>query len=167
MQDVRFRACTYSDIGPVQQLVQELYNTDPIVEGLKPSIGNSFAEFMKRPDKGKVVVFEYNQQVVGYAIIVFVWNNQFASDLLSIDEMVVNERYRSLGIGKKFFSWLQQTYTTLPALFLLVSEYNPRAKKFYEEIGFKPLQLQMLKINVILEEELSTNIRNKEFVEAA
>jgi hypothetical protein len=52
-------------------------------------------------------------------------------------------------------------------LFLLVSEYNPRAKKFYEEIGFKPLQVQMLKVNGIPENEISTNISNKEFVEAA
>ena len=94
-----------------------------------------------------MVVIESQQQVIGYAVIVWVWTNEFGSDILWIDEIVIDENYRGQGIGKKFFSWLESTYGNSPAFSLLVSERNQKAKGLYQDIGFKPIQTQMLKVN--------------------
>lgn len=149
MLDIIFRPCRPNDIDIVQQLVDDLFKTYPPEEGRRPSIARTFSEFTRRPDKGNIIVFDYAQQIVGYSILVSVWTNEFSSDVLWIDEVTVHEKYRGLGIGKKFFSWIANAYPDSPALSLLVAEHNQRAQKLYEEIGFKPLQLQMIKVNPI------------------
>jgi ribosomal protein S18 acetylase RimI-like enzyme len=117
------------------------------------------------PNKGKIVVFEVNQQIIGYAVLVWVWTNEFGSDILWIDEIAIEERNRGKGIGKKFFSWLQTEYGNSPAFSLLVSDYNHKAKKLYQEIGFKQVQTQMLKLNNVV--GLDTAVKdNRELVEA-
>ncbi len=80
-------------------------------------------------------------------MLVWAWSNEFGSDILSIDEIVIDEDYRGKGIGKMFFSWLETTYSNSVAFSLVVSEHNRKAKELYQEIGFKPLWTQMLKVN--------------------
>jgi ribosomal protein S18 acetylase RimI-like enzyme len=89
--------------------------------------------------------------------LVWVWTNEFGSDILWIDEIVIDESYRGKGIGKKFFSWLQSTYGNSPAFSLLVSETNNRAKGLYQEIGFRPIQTQMLKVNNVRQMTVGPN----------
>jgi len=165
MLDLCFRPFRSTDAESVQQLVDGLLNAYSAEKLVKPNIVRTFAEFTRYPDKGQIVVIEYNQQVVGYAILIFVWTNELGNYVLWIDELAVHEKYRSLGIGKRFFSWLQSTYHSSPAYSLLVSENNFRARKFYEEIGFNPLQLQMLKVNHIAEQSLPI-IEEKELIGA-
>ena len=150
MLDIHFRPCLSSDIDTVQQFVNDLFKSYPPEEGLSPNIARTFSEFARCPDKGSVIVFDYGQQIVGYAVLVWIWTNEFSNHVLWIDEIVVHEKYRGLGIGKRFFSWIASTYPHCPALSLLVAQDNHGAKKLYEEIGFKPLQLQMMaKVNQI------------------
>jgi GNAT superfamily N-acetyltransferase len=88
--------------------------------------------------------------VIGYAILVWVWTNEFGADILWVDEVVVDQFHRGKGIGKKFFAWLQKVYGDSPAFSLLVSERNHKAKRLYQDIGFKEIQTQMLKVNNVL-----------------
>jgi ribosomal protein S18 acetylase RimI-like enzyme len=67
--------------------------------------------------------------------------------VLWIDEVIVDQFHRGKGLGKKFFAWLQKVYGDSPAFSLVVSEKNHKAKKLYQEIGFKEIQTQMLKVN--------------------
>ncbi len=106
--------------------------------------------FRAFPNKGQIIVFEHKEKIVGYSIIVWIWTNEFGSDVLWIDEIVVDKNYRGYGIGQTFFLWLETTYSSAPALSLLVAENNEKAKKFYSQIGFKPIQKQMLKVNNLI-----------------
>jgi ribosomal protein S18 acetylase RimI-like enzyme len=111
------------------------------------------------PNKGQIIVFDLEEKVIGYAILVWVWTNEFGKDILWIDEVVVDKNYRGLGIGKRFFDWLQLFFGESPAFSLLVSEYNHKAKKLYQEIGFKPVQTQMLKVNNVIDINKRTNTK--------
>ncbi len=49
MLDVRFRSCRHDDIENIQLLVDELFETYPAEEGLKPCLRKTFAEFSRFP----------------------------------------------------------------------------------------------------------------------
>jgi GNAT superfamily N-acetyltransferase len=99
--------------------------------------GLTFEEFKTHPDKGAIVILELDRKVIGYAIIVLFWSNEFAGDVVEIDELLVGEQYRGRGAGRRFFAWLETTYPDCVGLALQVSEQNSGATKLYESVGFK------------------------------
>lgn len=50
--------------------------------------------------------------------------------------IAVKEEYRSLGIGKRLIGYIEENSWS-SKLFLVVADFNPRAKKFYLDYGFK------------------------------
>ncbi len=50
--------------------------------------------------------------------------------------IAVKEEYRSLGIGKRLIGYIEEISGS-SKLFLVVADFNPRAKKFYLDYGFK------------------------------
>ncbi len=54
--------------------------------------------------------------------------------------IAVKEQYRGYGIGKKLLSFFEATISqTAGKAFLVVADFNPRAKQLYESIGYKEI----------------------------
>jgi GNAT superfamily N-acetyltransferase len=138
MSDVLIRTCLQTEIYRVQQLVNDLYSHYSGRKGVIPDVLLPFAEFERHPDKGRIVVFDQNQEIIGYAILVFFFSNEFCGDILEIDELVVDSQHRGSGVATKFFSWLAQEYPAAAALSLQVSPENISAERLYARNGFKP-----------------------------
>lgn len=52
--------------------------------------------------------------------------------------IAVKEEYRSQGIGKKLLHYFEDTFSNMSTkLFLVVADFNPKAKKLYQSIGYK------------------------------
>jgi ribosomal protein S18 acetylase RimI-like enzyme len=52
--------------------------------------------------------------------------------------IAVKEEYRGLGIGRKLLEFVEDmTSNDYSKLFLVVADFNPRAKKLYQSIGYK------------------------------
>lgn len=52
--------------------------------------------------------------------------------------IAVKEEFRNLGIGKKLLKYFEKvTCRTYSKLFLVVAEFNPKAKHLYQGIGYK------------------------------
>ncbi|MBC7996934.1 MAG: GNAT family N-acetyltransferase [Leptolyngbya sp.] len=132
-----FRQCHHSDLSRVQKLVLQLYETDPGEYPVRPEIEKTFSEFDSHPEKGKIIVFERDGEIVGYAILVFFWSNEFGGDIIEIDEILIERKYRRLGIGKKFFSWLDNEYSKCCGYALQTTEHNESAIALYKSIGFR------------------------------
>jgi len=50
----------------------------------------------------------------------------------------LNMEFRNLGIGKKLLKHFEETNSkTSLKLFLVVAEFNPKAKRLYQSIGYK------------------------------
>lgn len=137
MSEVQIRTCREADLTRVQQLVDELYHAHPGRGAFAPDIRRPFTEFQQRGEKGRIVVFEHHDQVIGYAILVFFFSNEFGGNVIDIDELVVDHRNRGTGIGSGFFKWLESEYPQCMAFSLQVAPDNPSAQKLYERTGFK------------------------------
>jgi GNAT superfamily N-acetyltransferase len=136
MANTTFRQCNSADLTTVRQFVEQLYLADPGVKPGFPSIDLTFAEFERHPAKGRIVVFEQAGKLVGYAILVFFWSNEYGGDIVDIDEILVDESSRSGGIGTDFFRWLDSEYSNSAGYSLQTFEKNERARRLYINMGF-------------------------------
>lgn len=50
--------------------------------------------------------------------------------------IAVKEEYRNLGIGNKLLKYYEEVITDSSKIFLVVSDFNPKAKKLYEKLGY-------------------------------
>ncbi len=55
-----------------------------------------------------------------------------------VRQIAVKKEFRGQGFGKKLLSFVEEiAFKDCPKLFLTVSDFNKRAKKLYQEIGFE------------------------------
>jgi hypothetical protein len=98
---INFRICTESDLEIVREYVISLYREDlPEREMTREMTAEKFDltfwEFTNKPDKGRIVVFDRDNLVVGYAIIVFYWSNEYGGDFIEVDELFVRQDDQAL-----------------------------------------------------------------------
>ena len=136
---INFRICAESDLVVVREYVNSLYQEDP--PGQKMNVDKfdrTFWEFTSKPDKGQIVVFDLDDLVVGYAIIVFYWSNEYGGDLIEVDELFVRKADRGHRIATMFFEWLKQTWQQKAvALSIQVTPTNDLALNLYQRLGFE------------------------------
>ncbi len=136
---VEVRDCKKSDLSRLQVLVNELYITDAGSDVEIPDIRVTYAALREKPDKGRLLVFDRGGNIVGYTILIFFWSNEFAGDIIDIDEILVTEAARGTGVAHAFFRWLKSEYKeSAVGWSLQVRPVNKRAAKLYQSVGFRP-----------------------------
>lgn len=111
-------------------------------EGIKitaSKIRATVNEFALKPEKGRFVIFEINQIIVGYALLVFYWSMEYGGNFIFIDEIFVEQAHRNQGISSTFFQWLESEFRgKAVGFFLEVEPSNDRALTLYQRMGFVP-----------------------------
>ena len=135
---VVIRNCKKADLVELQALVEELYVTDTGPNADIPDVSLTYNALKASPKKGRLLVFEKADRLVGYAIIIFFWSNEFAGDIVEIDEILVTEDARGTGVGTAFFKWLTGEYRgRAMGWSLQVNPSNKGALRLYESLGFR------------------------------
>lgn len=89
-------------------------------------------------------VFEENDEIQGYGMIAKSFSTEFGKSCIWIEDLYLKPEYRGLGIGSKFFEYLEQKFTD--CIFRLeVEEENERAIHVYEKNGFAVLPYMEMK----------------------
>lgn len=89
-------------------------------------------------------VFEGNGEIQGYGMIAKSFSTEFGKPCIWIEDLYLKPEYRGLGIGSKFFEYLEENYTD--CIFRLeVEEENERAIHVYEKNGFTVLPYMEMK----------------------
>jgi GNAT superfamily N-acetyltransferase len=101
-------------------------------------IERTFQQLAAHPDYGSVVVFEAEGRIVGYALLINFWSNEYGGIVLNIDELYVVPEGRGGGVGTAFLNHLATGHLgDYAALKLEVLPYNRRALRLYEKLGFE------------------------------
>ena len=124
----------------VLSMMQALYAED------EPASEADFRRFpatidlvLREPGRGRIILFRESGSLVGYALLIPYWSNEFGGTLLFVDELYVNPEARSRGIGRRFFELLSnEPPFAAVAIALEVSPRNTRARALYESLGFIP-----------------------------
>lgn len=137
--EIKYRRFKASDSKVVAGLIQNLYREDSDGKPTSPQkIQNTFDSLIKHPDRGAIMVLEHQKGIIGYAILINFWSNEFGGNIIDIDELYIKEGFRSQGIGTNFIKHLAENkFGNSVALRLEVTPGNKKARKLYESLGFK------------------------------
>jgi len=94
------------------------------------------------------VALDVGQQVVGYALLVSYWSNEFGGEVCAVDELYVNPEFRSRGHGASLFEGIERGDSwpgPVAALALGTTPGNTRARRLYERLGFVSIGVSMVK----------------------
>ena len=134
-----FRKSNPGDRRELEGMIFSLYSEDEGSEKMSPEkIERTLNALTQNPEKGAVTVFEIDSTVVGYAITIFFWSNEYGGDIVVIDELYVKPDWRGKGIGKGFIdSAAHMAHRDIVGLQLEVTPTNRRAFDYYRRLGFE------------------------------
>jgi ribosomal protein S18 acetylase RimI-like enzyme len=139
MTSVRFIAMTdFTEAAAVLNMMAALYAEDEPAAAPDPGrFPETIRVLLARPEMGRIVLARNGAGVVGYAILIPYWSNEYGGIIVFVDELYVLPAARRRGIGLAFFSFLERERPfDAVAMFLEVSPGNRPARKLYESLGF-------------------------------
>ncbi len=143
------RKITQEDKAIYIEMARNFYNSEAVDHNVPESnFIITFNEFFKSTNYIEGYIFEYNNISVGYALLSKTFAQEAGGIAIWIDELYILEEYRSKGLGKEFFDFMEKKVIqdNIARVRLEISPSNKRAKKLYENKGFKELDYkQMIK----------------------
>lgn len=134
---LRYRPYQSSDQAQLEQFVLDLYS-DGLGAIRRRHVRRTVKQLAQHPDQGMIMMFAQGQQVIGYAILINFWSNEYCGNILNIDELYVTADYRGQGIASSFIQYLiKKRFLKSIGLQLEVTHQNIRARKLYDRLGFK------------------------------
>ncbi len=96
----------------------------------------------------KGYMFECNGTPAGYAIVSLKFETEVGGMAAWIEELFVEEKFRGLGIGSRFFEFLQNELKgKIKRIRLEVGDENDGAKRLYKRLGFEMLDYRQMVID--------------------
>jgi len=119
-------------------MMHDLSHEDPSAERITDKkISLTFGKLSNNPNIGRIVVFERAKTIIGYAILIPYWSNEYGGIILHVDELYVKPEHRGRGIGTSFLKQILNSKQGIVALQLEVTPTNSRAKDYYRKLGFR------------------------------
>lgn len=134
------------DLEILKSMVIALYAEDNAGKPMSEArIEKTVRELSAHPEKGQIIIFFVDETVVGYAIIIHFWSNEFGGDIAVLDEMYVLPQWRNQGVGTAFLAHISSGHDiTWHGLQVEVTPENQKALEFYTRHGFRPILNQYL-----------------------
>lgn len=127
-------------------LTAEFYSTDAVSHPIPYEFHEkTFDELMRSDDYMEVFILEYNGKSAGYCMIAKTYSQEAGGMVMWIEELYILREYRSKGLGKELFRFLEETKDdSIARLRLEVEADNNIAKSLYQKMGFKELEYQQM-----------------------
>ncbi len=141
----KIKQATEGDTSDIIRLMKQFYqHFDYTFETAKQTL--IVQTFLQNPHYGSIWLINFEEKTVGYLALTYGFTFEFGGKDAFLDELFVEEKYRSLGLGAEAIRFIQAKLTDLElnALHLQVEKYNQKAYKLYENLGFKDLKRDTL-----------------------
>ncbi len=143
---LRFEVCRDEDLLELERMVLALYRKDSYGERMsRRKVRATMKELSSHPEKGAMPLFWIGEAVIGYAIIIYYWSNEYGGDIASIDEFYVKRIWRRKGIGRSFIDHIATVKAGgLKGLQVEITPGNGQALASYSQQGFSSVKNQRL-----------------------
>lgn len=94
------------------------------------------------------VAVNENDVPEGYCLCSITWSNEAGGLCVWIEELMMRDSLRGLGIGKKLIDTVFAAYPAAARFRLEVTEENTRARALYERLGFEGIPYQQMFIDL-------------------
>ena len=130
------------------EMAREFYHSDAVLHPVPDTYFERTADEALRSDVyAEIFLFECENEAAGYGLIAKTYSQEAGGMVWWIEEVYVREAFRSKGIGREFFEYLDKVKgSAVTRMRLEVEEDNTRAVALYKKLGYKPLEYaQMIK----------------------
>ncbi|MBW4510660.1 MAG: GNAT family N-acetyltransferase [Scytonematopsis contorta HA4267-MV1] len=133
-----FRLYTSSDYPVLEAMIFGLYDDMKGEPMSAAKIANTVKKLTESQNRGCIYIFENQDDITGYAILIYFWSNEYGGEILNIDELFIKKEYRRQGIAREFFQFLENEFKNKVVAFALeTTQENHTAYKFYRQSGFE------------------------------
>ena len=129
-------------------MAEEFYHSDAVLAPIpRTFIERTVEEALRSDTYAEIFLFEYEGEPAGYALIAKTFSQEAGGMVWWIEEVYIRELFRSKGLGREFFEYIENHKDEgVARLRLEVEEENIRAVSLYERLGYKVLDyMQMVK----------------------
>lgn len=129
------------------QLAQEFYSSDAVLNPIPAEYHErAFNEAINSKLYLRILLMEYDSQTVGYCTLSKQFSTEAGGFCIWFEDIYVRSEFRSKGLGKELFAYVEKNFDYVRRLRLEVEEENVRAVELYKRMGFEVLPyMQMIK----------------------
>jgi len=144
---ITFKSLQPSDIDIILPMMQDFYAIDgyPIDVDVSRKL---FLEFIADEKLGKAWLVYFEDEIVGYVILTFVFSFEYKGTIAFLDELYLNEKSRGKGIGKQVVDFIHREAIalSLKIIYLEVEGHNEMAQKLYLAKDFVVHNRKLMKL---------------------
>jgi GNAT superfamily N-acetyltransferase len=144
-----WRPATAGDDEVLVEMCLGLHQEDPGPLALDaPPMRETLVTLRREPWRGRAVVLEVDERVVGYALLIAFWSNELGGEVCHVDELYVARDSRGRGHGAALFEAIEGGGiwpAPAVAVSLGTTPGNARARRLYDRVGFTDVGVSMVK----------------------
>lgn len=138
--EFKIRRFQDSDEPVLQRMVKQFYLEDAADEPMnEEKVRRTISALGDDSIAGAILMVEGAPGILGYAIVIHYWSNEYGGWLAFLDELFIDQTYRGLGLGSHLIQHITQEYgEQIIGTGLEVLPHNTRALQLYLRLGFEP-----------------------------
>lgn len=141
---INFRTIEEKDKEMFFELSEEFYNSPAVIAPIKKEFhANAFDELMRSRDYLECYIIEYDGKTAGFGLLNFAYCHEAGGKIVWFEELYIREEFRSHGIGRKFFAFVEENHPAMRYR-LEVEKENERAVKLYKSLGYDFLEYDQM-----------------------
>ncbi|WP_227871654.1 GNAT family N-acetyltransferase [Flavobacterium kingsejongi] len=143
---ITFQPLESADIETIVPMMQDFYAIDnyPIDVAISKAL---FLEFLENEHLGRAWLIYFDNEVVGYIILTFIFSFEYKGTIAFLDELYLSEKARGKGIGKAAVDFIQSEARnlSLKIIYLEVEGHNQNAQQLYLSKDFTVHNRKLMK----------------------
>lgn len=143
----RIRCMREQDRGVILEMMRVFYASEAVfTNGSEEIFNTDIDNCINENPYIEGYVFENDNGILGYAMLAKSFSTEFGKACIWIEDIYIKEEYRGMGIGSRFFDFIERKYPH--SLFRLeVEAENERAVNVYKKCGYDILPYMEMKKN--------------------
>ena len=140
------RKLTENDRDLYIRMAEEFYSSDAVLHPIpRAYIERTANEALCSDAYAEIYLLECEGEPAGYGLTARTFSQEAGGSVLWIEELYIREQFRSRGLGREFFSYIEEKNKDRTARIRLeVEEENTRAASLYERLGYEKLDYKQM-----------------------
>lgn len=131
-------------------MVQAFYQSPAVCHDIPPrNAERTFEQLMQNTPYADCLIAESDDgQPIGYCLLALTWSNEAGGLCVWLEEILVDARHRSQGLGRKLIAAVREKYAHAARFRLEVTDDNRGAATLYRMLGFETLPYRQMTMDV-------------------
>lgn len=145
---IEFRDFTRDNYDKLKDMMMYFYRSEAVEHPIDEEvIARLLDDILSGEYTVKGLEVLHGGKLVGFGVMTKYYTSEVAGITLQLEDLYIEQNYRSLGIAKEYFSQVKKKFPDVKRFRLEVAKSNTRAIRLYEKMGFKELEYMQMVID--------------------